>query len=95
MLDYYYTSSSDEDQKEWDEEYNMHKHVARKLINGCNEWGLRKDLEKQVKLHEWYWTVSRYNRTSCSINFGIQNQEEQKNKFNHKYIIKQQQQQQQ
>ena len=53
MLDYYYTSS-DEDQKEWDEEYNMHKHVARKLINGCNEWRLRKDLEKQVKLHEWY-----------------------------------------
>ena len=54
MLDYYYTSSSDEDQKEWDEEYNMHKHVARKLINGCNEWGLRKDLEKQVELHGWY-----------------------------------------
>ena len=32
-------------------------------------------------------TVPRYNQTSCSINFGIQKQEEQKNKFNHKYII--------
>ena len=53
MLDYYY-KSSDEDQKEWDEEYSVHKHVARKLINGCNEWRLRKDLEKQVKLYGWY-----------------------------------------